>query len=61
VIEIPEAAPAGSDVASLFPTSNSAPQAEVTKPVILTIAEAKRGLAANFGVKPEAIEITIRA
>lgn len=27
----------------------------------LSIAEAKKGLAATFGVKPEAIEITIRA
>jgi len=29
-------------------------------PPTLTIAEAKRALAASFGVKPEAIEITIR-
>ena len=26
----------------------------------ITIAEAKIGLAANYGVKPEAVEITIR-
>jgi hypothetical protein len=30
------------------------------KPMPLTIAEAKKGLAAAFGVTPEAIEITIR-
>ena len=29
-------------------------------PTTLTIAEAKRALAATFGVKPEAVEITIR-
>ncbi len=28
--------------------------------VMLTIAEAKKGLAATFGVKPDAVEITIR-
>jgi hypothetical protein len=29
-------------------------------PTMLTIAEAKKALAETFGVKPEAVEITIR-
>ena len=29
-------------------------------PATLTIAEAKKALAATFGVKPEAVEISIR-
>ncbi len=32
----------------------------VTTPLRLTIEEAKQGLAATFGVNPEAVEITIR-
>ena len=39
--------------------SVSAPAAAVT-PAGLTIAEAKKALATTYGVKPEAIEITIR-
>lgn len=35
-------------------------ETEETEPTGLTIAEAKRGLALTFGVKPEAVEITIR-
>ena len=31
-----------------------------SSPTMLTIAEAKKALAATFGVKPEAVEITIR-
>jgi hypothetical protein len=30
------------------------------QPATLTIAEAKKALAATFGVKPEAVEISIR-
>jgi hypothetical protein len=38
------------------------PQSEPREalPMMLTIAEARKGLAAAFGVKPEAVEITIR-
>lgn len=43
------------DTASMMP---AAAANEVTGP--LTMAQAKQGLALNFGVKPEAIEITIR-
>lgn len=35
-------------------------RAEPASPHSLTIAEAKKALAATFGVKPEAVEITIR-
>ena len=42
-------------------TSEAAPSTRSSKPPHgLTIAEARIGLAATFGVKPEAIEITIR-
>ena len=33
---------------------------EPVSPRALTIAKAKKGLALTFGVKPEAVEITIR-
>lgn len=35
-------------------------QATASPPAMLTIAEAKKALAATFGVKPDAVEITIR-
>jgi hypothetical protein len=37
-----------------------APDATTGAPAVLTIAEAKKQLAAAFGIKPDAIEITIR-
>jgi len=40
------------------PTSHEAKAA--WPPATLTIAEAKKALAATFGVKPEAVEISIR-
>jgi hypothetical protein len=40
------------------PVSQSGPRAPI--PAMLTITEAKKALAATFGVKPEAVEITIR-
>jgi hypothetical protein len=36
------------------------PEAKASPPVMLTISEAKKALAATFGVKPEAVEIVIR-
>lgn len=42
------------------PPSVEQPAPGVTPGAVLTIAEAKRQLAATFGVKPEAVEITIR-
>lgn len=36
------------------------PRSAMAAPATLTIAEAKKGLAATYGVKPEAIEIVIR-
>jgi hypothetical protein len=45
------------------PTSGSAPPQPESSPAVpatLTIAEARKALAATFGVKPEAVEITIR-
>jgi len=48
-----QAIPTGSE-----PLSQSEPRAPL--PAMLTISEAKKALAATFGVKPEAVEITIR-
>ena len=43
------------------PGAAEAPAAAAAKPTtMLTIAEAKKALAATFGVAPEAVEITIR-
>ena len=36
-------------------------EAAAGQPLTLSIAQAKQGLAAAFGVPPEAIEITIKA
>ena len=47
---------------AVSPGSQTARQSEPcqTAPTTLTIAEARKALAATFGVKPEAVEITIR-
>jgi len=37
-----------------------APHAAPSSPTMLTITEAKKALAATFGIEPEAVEITIR-
>lgn len=42
------------------PLPGERPAQESTPGAVLTIAEAKRQLAETFGVKPEAVEITIR-
>jgi len=43
------------------PTQKSSPAAPTSAPAqMLTIAEAKKALALTFGVKPDAIEITVR-
>ncbi len=38
----------------------TAPHASLSSPAMLTIAEAKKALAATFGIEPDAVEITIR-
>jgi len=52
---MPTATPATSTTST--PATSTAGQ---TAPAMLTIAEAKKALAATFGVKPDAVEITIR-
>lgn len=53
---MPAHAPEPTAATFVMPTQSAMPGAVVP----LTIAEARKGLAATFGVKPEAIEITIR-
>jgi hypothetical protein len=50
--------PVPSNVETTTTRSNTAPTN--SQPATLTISEAKKALAATFGVKPEAVEITIR-
>ena len=57
----PVLSPTAQDVRARTLQGASAKQSAASDGVVpLTIAEARKGLAAAFGVKPEAIEITIR-